>query len=440
MKINNCDVSVGPRGVSSGVSFRILPKPSLQSIADICTHYKEKNIGQYESLASRYLVQMSTEIMTQVLSLSNSAKEDEELFCEMKNTLNEWNEKFSKVGLNSKECQKHNINKASCIKPIDIMRELRSKDNQIENLRRKNDELIMNAERVRYEVATEFDDQIIKYKESIEYNQEIYRKEVEKLKGEICQLKTALTQIKKDACAELSFTQMKAEEAINQSEVKRKADIDKLVQKNAASEDQKRLQFDKERFQLVRKIKEIEEREQKSLANLKRTMNKAHSIEISALKRDLAIISSKLKVEESRRKILASNLNDRTCKSTPTIQKYHTKNERASHHHERIPQSHKPSSCCACFCGLAYHHNFNQNFSSPHSNVDVTEHDSLMRKYLSDMDQVQNEHQSQWNFGDLKKSDKRSNFLGTRSYKGHPRGASTFFDIHRQKLPKKPKD
>jgi len=418
----------------------MLPKPSLQSIADICTHYKEKNIGQYESLASRYLVQMSTEIMTQVLSLSNSAKEDEELFCEMRNTLNDWNEKFSKVGLNGNECQNHNKNEVRCIKPIDITRELRSKDSQIESLRRRNDELIMNAERVRYEVAAEFDEQIIKYKESIEYNQEIYRREVEKLKGEICQLKTALTQIKKDICAEMSFTQMKAEEAINQSEMKRKADIDKLVQNNAASEDQKRLQFDKERSQLVRKIKEIEEREQKSLANLKRTMNKAHSIEISALKRDLAIISSKLKVEESRRKILASNFNDRTCKSTPPIKKYHTKNEKASHHYERNPQSHKASSCCAYCCCLAYHHNFNQNSSSPHSNANVPEQDALMRQYLSNMDQVQNEHQSQWNFGDLKKSDKRSNFLGTRSYKGHSRGASAFFDIHRQKLPKKRKD
>ena len=54
---------VGPKGVSSGISFRNLPPPSLDEIKKICEHYQEKCSGTYESLASRYVYQMATEIV-----------------------------------------------------------------------------------------------------------------------------------------------------------------------------------------------------------------------------------------------------------------------------------------------------------------------------------------------------------------------------------------
>ena len=53
---------VGPKGVSSGISFRNLPPPSLDEIKKICEHYQEKCSGTYKSLASRYVYQMATEI------------------------------------------------------------------------------------------------------------------------------------------------------------------------------------------------------------------------------------------------------------------------------------------------------------------------------------------------------------------------------------------
>lgn len=53
---------VGPKGVSSGISFRDLPQPSLDEIKKICEHYQEKCAGTYKSLASRYVYQMATEI------------------------------------------------------------------------------------------------------------------------------------------------------------------------------------------------------------------------------------------------------------------------------------------------------------------------------------------------------------------------------------------
>lgn len=60
---------VGPRGVSSGISFRNLPPPSLDQIKKICEHYQEKCAGTYKSLASRYVYQMATEIEGLVESL-----------------------------------------------------------------------------------------------------------------------------------------------------------------------------------------------------------------------------------------------------------------------------------------------------------------------------------------------------------------------------------
>jgi len=53
---------VGPKGVSSGISFRQLPPPSLGEIKKVCEHYQTKCAGTYNSLASRYVYQMATEI------------------------------------------------------------------------------------------------------------------------------------------------------------------------------------------------------------------------------------------------------------------------------------------------------------------------------------------------------------------------------------------
>lgn len=54
---------VGPKGVvSSGISFRELPPPSLGEIKKVCEHYQTKCAGTYNSLASRYVYQMATEI------------------------------------------------------------------------------------------------------------------------------------------------------------------------------------------------------------------------------------------------------------------------------------------------------------------------------------------------------------------------------------------
>lgn len=63
---------VGPKGVSSGISFRKLPSPSLDEIKKVCEHYQIKCTGTYKSLASRYLYQMANEIELLVDALKDS--------------------------------------------------------------------------------------------------------------------------------------------------------------------------------------------------------------------------------------------------------------------------------------------------------------------------------------------------------------------------------
>lgn len=72
---------VGPKGiVSSGISFRDLPPPSLDEIKKICEHYQVKCSGTYKSLASRYVYQMATEIEGLVDALKEGGYKSEESF------------------------------------------------------------------------------------------------------------------------------------------------------------------------------------------------------------------------------------------------------------------------------------------------------------------------------------------------------------------------
>lgn len=68
---------VGPKGVSSGISFRQLPPPSLGEIKKVCEHYQTKCAGTYDSLASRYVYQMATEIEDLVEALEGGGYRSE---------------------------------------------------------------------------------------------------------------------------------------------------------------------------------------------------------------------------------------------------------------------------------------------------------------------------------------------------------------------------
>ncbi|GMI12904.1 hypothetical protein TrVE_jg13558 [Triparma verrucosa] len=89
---------VGPPGVSSGISFRNLPDASLMAIRQICTHYEKKCSGKYStnSLASRYVFQMSREIMAQLQAMSHNAGGAGQKVRDLESILEEWNDNFGR--------------------------------------------------------------------------------------------------------------------------------------------------------------------------------------------------------------------------------------------------------------------------------------------------------------------------------------------------------
>ena len=90
--------SVGPPGVSSGISFRNLPDASLMAIRSVCLHFEKKCSGQYssKSLASRYIFQMSREIQGQLQAMSANSGGQGQRVRDLENVLTEWNENFGR--------------------------------------------------------------------------------------------------------------------------------------------------------------------------------------------------------------------------------------------------------------------------------------------------------------------------------------------------------
>ena len=97
---------VGPKGVSSGISFRNLPPPSLDEIKKICEHYQEKCSGTYKSLASRYVYQMATEIEGLIDVMQGDCTSDSELSSPYRRSRSDKEnarEQFSKKNSKSKQ-------------------------------------------------------------------------------------------------------------------------------------------------------------------------------------------------------------------------------------------------------------------------------------------------------------------------------------------------
>lgn len=60
----------------STVSFRSLPEPSLEEIKKICQHYEAKCSGQYNSLGSRYVLELAKEIKSQIDGMEKLSNND----------------------------------------------------------------------------------------------------------------------------------------------------------------------------------------------------------------------------------------------------------------------------------------------------------------------------------------------------------------------------
>ena len=85
-----------PAPISSGISFRELPAPSIDQIIQTCKHYEQKCSGKYSSAvpSARYLFQLSREVQTQALVVRNHQVYSHRRLRELKATLEKWKTVF----------------------------------------------------------------------------------------------------------------------------------------------------------------------------------------------------------------------------------------------------------------------------------------------------------------------------------------------------------
>ena len=279
---------------------------------DICSHYEAKCSGKYETLTSRYIFQMTKEILSQVHLLSESAKEDEKEFLQIKSTLAEWNDNFRDL------CIKHGYKDTSQFNAIDVVPSLVKNKllRQKEKIKSLESALIKSNQQInsiRVDMANELDKNVDVYRENAERERRQHKQIVNDLKvkseKEAEQFRSTLKSTKQENAASLERIRQKAEEAIIKSENHRLAASSELKMKTAESKDTLTKEFEIERRRFLQKIKSIERREKESIQSLKTRLSHQHSNEISNLKRQLAIEKSRVHTERSRCAINNAQLN-----------------------------------------------------------------------------------------------------------------------------------
>ena len=78
--------------------MRSFPKSAVQQVREICLHYVEKTSGKYmnNKAASRYIHQMTEEVMNQLSGVSAQIKRHENEPAAFQALIDEWNEAFPK--------------------------------------------------------------------------------------------------------------------------------------------------------------------------------------------------------------------------------------------------------------------------------------------------------------------------------------------------------
>mmetsp|Transcript_12644 Transcript_12644/g.23427 ORF Transcript_12644/g.23427 Transcript_12644/m.23427 type:complete len:457 (+) Transcript_12644:103-1473(+) len=87
---------VGPKGVSSGVSFRELPEPCFSQLKKVCLHYTEKCSGKYENnkMAARYVHQLASEVLFLLSGIAEEIQVHQDIAKLAEQRLGEWNTNF----------------------------------------------------------------------------------------------------------------------------------------------------------------------------------------------------------------------------------------------------------------------------------------------------------------------------------------------------------
>ena len=256
--------------IYSLVSFRNLPAPSLSTIKKICEHYESKCSGQYNSLASRYVLQMGQEIRSQIEGMDSINKPQHFTFDEsIKNTFDKiYTQGESSYGQDEPE-DPDNTNKRSY--------ETTPKQAALERRIKKLEEKMLEKE-------TELKVQKEKAAKDLKYCEQQYKEknQVDRLHFENSQrllksaqseetqkLKKEISQVKSDARLVIDFIRRKANEAIADENSKIQQQKNSIGKKMEDLQSEMRKTFHNHLCSLEEEVNMVVRKEKKKAVDLK---------------------------------------------------------------------------------------------------------------------------------------------------------------------------
>jgi len=307
---------VGPKGVSSGVSFRKLPNSSLQEIANICNHYEAKCTGKYSSLASRYVMQMGKEIREQVTVLEEmeSRELDKTSARELHEALQDWKNNFrendehtfpsrermnyasnNQGTINPKfnrcNSENGNINKENAfISPVEIKEEMNRLRNEVLELRRRLAYTQENSEKTKRILETEFNNHAEAFRRSAALDRDKQRNKLvemeRKYEVQVEAAQEEILQAKNDAENVINSIRENAEKSI--SEVIADIDGDKKRNYEDILEQRKKMdeEYEIKLRELDYKIKNQDKLRSEAVMKECQRLKHEHVIELAVVRRD----------------------------------------------------------------------------------------------------------------------------------------------------------
>ena len=252
-------------------------------------------------------------MLSQVHALAEAAKEDEKVFQELEGAVHEWNENFGDLTVQKNDGDRSNTDSttdkpvtkmggiAVPVTPADIKAELLRQRGRIRELE---DDLKLSKEetkKLREFMKGEIDTHVQVFRKSAETDRIRHKVVLAELKQrcdkDIVEVKSVLESTIMDSKQSLKLLQGKAEEAISKSETKRHSDVSALREKFAAVEKRLKREFNIERARLKKKINGFDKREHDSVSKARTELRRQHCIETADLKRQIAILRSRVKVE-----------------------------------------------------------------------------------------------------------------------------------------------
>ena len=255
------------------VSFRALPAPSLSSIRKICEHYEAKCSGRYNSLASRYVLQMTKEIGTQIDAMNKMELDGPSQRKSSSDQIPGGEGCNSKFGLNnvtsesvSDETKRYFQDCSNDIvasERMDAKFSSKSVDDDIEtsgyphleDIKRK----LLQTKIELQEKARELEQREIENNQKLQLERQHLRKTTEILieqhKDEITNLKRDIQKVKHDAKVVIDFVRRKANKALENEIEKRKIDKIRMSKQFDEKESILRERFNRGLSKVEREVK-----------------------------------------------------------------------------------------------------------------------------------------------------------------------------------------